>query len=296
MIGGLFLYMSYYGCDQSQVQRELSAPTLAATKYSLVFNGFARLPLMLAYCALGIAVGAAVIGNDELMKMIPSNEVDRMVPVFVLEQLPHGLKALIFAAILAAAMSSLDSALNSLSASTMQDFVERYLAKDTKISYVTLSKITTVAWGGLIILFAFMLGGDDTVVERINKIGSAFYGPILAAFLVGVTLRFVSGPGIVAGIIAGVGLNMVLWIFVPGVFWMWWNATGCVVSVAVAVAVSVAVPQRWDADSPRDLLVWDTLDRDLEMKWLPLYGALVAYFVLIVALCALAPRILGVAG
>lgn len=294
MVGGLFLYMSYYGCDQSQVQRELSAPTLADTKYSLVFNGFARLPLMLAYCALGIAVGAAVLADDEMMKLIP--EPDYMVPVFVLEGMPHGLKALIFAAILAAAMSSLDSALNSLSASTMQDFVERYLAKDTKISYVTLSKITTVAWGVLIIVFAFVLGGDETVVERINKIGSAFYGPILAAFLVGVTLRFVSGPGIVCGIVAGVGLNLVLWIFVPGVMWMWWNATGCVVAVGVAVAVSLAIPQRWDADSPRDLLVWDTLDRKLERRWLPLYGALVLYFGLILALCAFAPRILGVEG
>jgi len=294
MIGGLFLYMSYYGCDQSQVQRELSAPTLAATKYSLVFNGFARLPMGVAYAVLGIAVGAAVLSRPELMAEIPDGKPDYMVPVFVLHALPHGLKALIFAAILAAAMSSLDSALNSLSASTMQDFVERYLARDTRVSYVTLSKLTTVVWGVLIIGFAFVLGGEETGVARVNKIGSAFYGPILAAFVVGVTLRFVSGPAMVAGIVAGVGLNMVLWFAVPDLFWMWWNATGCVVAVVVAMGVAVFVPQRWGDDSPRDLLVWDTLDRSLEIQWLPLYGALVVYFGLIVALCALAPRLLGV--
>ena len=292
MIGGLFLYMSYYGCDQSQVQRELSAPTAAATKYSLVFNGFARLPLGLAYAALGIAVGAAVLSRPELMAEIPEGKPDYMVPVFVLHALPHGLKALIFAAILAAAMSSLDSALNSLSASTMQDFVERYLARDTKISHVTLSKLTTVGWGFLIIGFAFVLGGEETVVERINKIGSAFYGPILAAFLVGVTLRFVSGPAVVSGIIAGVGLNLVLWFGVPDLFWMWWNATGCIVAVTVAVLVSLAVPQRWDEESQRGLLAWDVLDLQRERRWLPLYGALALYFVFMVALCALLPRLL----
>jgi len=291
-IGGLFLYMSYYGCDQSQVQRELSAPTAAATKYSLVFNGFARLPLGLAYAALGIAVGAAVLASPDMMAQIPEGKPDYMVPVFVLNALPHGLKALIFAAILAAAMSSLDSALNSLSASTMQDFVERYWARDRDVNHVLLSKLTTVAWGVLIIGFAFVLGGEETVVERINKIGSAFYGPILAAFLVGVTLRFVSGPAMVAGILSGVGLNLVLWFAVPDLFWMWWNATGCVVSVVVALGVGVFVPQRWVEDTQGGLLAWSVLDRQRELRWLPLYSALALYFVFMVALCALLPRLL----
>jgi len=51
-----------------------------------------------------------------------------------------------------------------------------------------------------------LLGGEETVVERINKVGSAFYGPILAAFITGLTIRRVSGSGMVIGILAGVGL------------------------------------------------------------------------------------------
>ena len=80
-------------------------------------------------------------------------------------------------------MSSLDSALNSLSASTMRDFIQKWRPESNQIK---LGKIVTLIWGVMIIMFAFIVGGiSDTVIEAINKIGSAFYGPILAAFLVG---------------------------------------------------------------------------------------------------------------
>ena len=84
----------------------------------------------------------------------------------------------------------------------------------------------SVAWGILIIMFAFLLGGEETVIERINKVGSAFYGPILAAFVTGVGIRRVQGGAIVTGVLAGVGINVVLWLGFGDVFWMWWNFTG----------------------------------------------------------------------
>lgn len=114
LIGDFFLYVSYYGCDQSQVQRELSAPSAAHTKLSLMFNGFAQIPLTLGYVFPELTVGAIFVMRPEAMGLIPEGNPDFMVPTFVLEYMPHGIKALIFAAILAAAMSSLDSALHLL--------------------------------------------------------------------------------------------------------------------------------------------------------------------------------------
>jgi SSS family solute:Na+ symporter len=301
LFGGFFLYASYYGADQSQAQRELSAPSLAHTKYSLVFNGFARLPLTLGYVTLGIAAGAVFVGSAEATALIPEGKVDYMVPTFVLHYLPHGVKAVIFAAILAAAMSSLDSALNSLSASTMRDFVERYLVRGASSPRVLMwgGKLTTVGWGLLVIVFAFLLGGEDTVVERINKVGSAFYGPILAAFLAGVTTRRVGGPAVVAGIIAGVAGNLLLWVgadllervfAIQPIFWMWWNLFGCVVSMAVALAVSLVA----SAPAPREgLVLWDTDVWGEERRWLPTYGLLILYFVGMLAVCSRAPALLG---
>ncbi len=289
LIGGFFLYVSYYGCDQSQVQRELSAPSARHTKLSLLFNGFARMPLTLGYIFLGLTVGAVFMTKPEAMALIPEQNPDFMIPTFVLKYMPHGIKALIFSAILAAAMSSLDSALNSLSASTMRDFVERYIPSEKIKRPLLLGKLITVAWGILIIIFAFLLGGEETVVERINKIGSAFYGPILAAFVTGVTIRRVQGNAMAIGILSGVGINLVLWLGFKEVFWMWWNLTGCVVAMLVSVGISFIRPKKISDTGSGLLILWDTDVWKEERRWMPVYCSLIVYFFGLLVLCAFLP-------
>ncbi|RMD93910.1 MAG: hypothetical protein D6814_15070, partial [Calditrichaeota bacterium] len=111
LLGGFFLYASYYGVDQSQAQRELSAPTVDECKKSLVFNGLARFPLTLLYLSLGIAAGAVFMHSPELQSAVPADRPDYLIPEFILYKLPVGARGLLIAALLAAAMSSLDSAL-----------------------------------------------------------------------------------------------------------------------------------------------------------------------------------------
>jgi SSS family solute:Na+ symporter len=239
LIGGFFLYVSYYGADQSQVQRELSASTLRDTRHSLYLNGFARFPLTLLYVFAGAAIGAVYLAVPEFRETIPEDRLDYLVPEFIVQFLPTGIRALLVASLLAAAMSSLDSALNSLSAVTMQDFVERY-GKVPPERVMLLSKLTTVLWGAVVTAFAFVVGGiSDTVIESINKIGSAVYGPILAAFLVGVLSRRATAQGILWGVLAGVCFNMYLWLGRPEIFWMWWNVTGLLVAVLGTALVSL---------------------------------------------------------
>lgn len=239
LVGGLFLYMSYYGADQSQVQRELSAVSIADTRRSLYLNGFARFPLTLGYVVMGMTLGAAFMVSPELQTHVKGEKFDFLVPAFILYELPSGLRGLLISALLAASMSSLDSALNSLSAATMRDFVERGRTLDEH-RILFLSKVTTVFWGLVITGFAFIVGGiSDTVIESINKIGSAFYGPILAAFLVGVLSRNATATGMFAGVVCGVTFNLYLWIFLQEVFWMWWNFTGLVLTVIVTFLISL---------------------------------------------------------
>ena len=186
LIGGLFLYASYYGVDQSQVQRELSAKSLEDTRRSLVFNGIARFPLTLAYVLLGIAASALYFQSAELRAAVPDDQLDALIPNLILLHLPQGVRAVVIAAILAAAMSSIDSGLNSLSAATVRDFIERGRELPQRQLFI-MSKVTTVVWGVVITAFAFAVGSiSDTVLEGINKIGSLFYGPILAAFIMGI--------------------------------------------------------------------------------------------------------------
>jgi len=299
LIGGLFLYVSYYGVDQSQAQRELSAPTLADTKRSLIFNGLARFPMTCLYILLGIAVGAVFTSVPELREAVQADfgrtqSWDYLVPRFVLMYLPTGVKALLFAAILAAAMSSLDSAINSLSAATMRDFVERLGGEFDGPAMLRWSRITTVAWGAAVIGFAFLAGNiSDTVVEGINKVGSAFYGPILAVFLAGVAWRRANAAGVISGCLAGVGFNLVMWLVVGEVlYWMWWNLFGTVVALVVAAVVSLVTAP---PDSPTlddTVIEWSGF-WDRERPWLPVYGGLIAYFGLILAVVLFSGKIMG---
>ncbi|MDP3615820.1 MAG: hypothetical protein Q8R98_28605, partial [Rubrivivax sp.] len=236
--GGLVLYIAYYGVDQSQAQRTLAATDVRAAQRALVFNGMARFPLTLLYAGLGLAIGAVLMQNETLRAAVPADRLDLMVPRFIELFVPPGLRGLLVAAILAAAMSSLDSALNSLSAATLRDFVEPRLRSPTHA--LLAGRLVTVVWGLLIVLFALGVGGMATsVVEGINRIGALFYGPLLAAFACGVLDRRARGPAVLAGVCAGLAANLLLANTLgAAVFWMWWNISGLVVAVFVTTVLS----------------------------------------------------------
>ena len=285
LFGGIFLYTSYYGTDQSQVQRELSAATTADTKKSLLLNGFARFPLTALYVLLGMVMLAVFQNSPELIERVPYNKPDYLVPQFILLYLPQGLRALIFASLLSAAMSSLDSSLNSLSASTVHDFIAPRLKKKDRL--LLISKLTTVSWGILITGFAFLVGSiSETVIESINKIGSAFFGPILAAFIVGVLSRKATARSISAGILAGVGFNLFLWLTSNGVYWMWWNMTGFLVAAGVSYIISLFGPSTQSKDISQYVLRGSDLLKE-ERQWWPVYAVLVLYFFLMLTLLLL---------
>jgi SSS family solute:Na+ symporter len=283
LLGGFFLYISYYGTDQSQVQRELSATSAEDTKKSLFFNGIVRFPLTASYMLMGIAVGAVYVQSPDLQAAVPDDNFDYMIPQYILLHIPVGLRAILFSAILAAAMSSLDSALNSLSAATMRDFITRK-KHYTSHKELQLSKITTVLWGLSITAFAFAVNYiEGTVVEVVNKIGSAFYGPIVATFLIGVLSKRVNSIGIFTGIILGVGVNLYLWLMEPSVYWMWWNLAGCVLTAGVAYLASF-LGDRPSQKVVDNFTLSDTQFLKIERKWLPFYIALIAYFFVMLAI------------
>ena len=280
LFGGFFLYISYYGTDQSQVQRGLSVSSMEQAKWSLMLNGLARFPLTLLYVLLGIAAFSVYQQSPELASLVPPDKPDYLIPQYIFLVLPDGLRALLFAALLAAAMSSLDSALNSLSAATMRDFINKWYPESIEKLY--LGKLTTVFWGVVVTGFAFLVGTiSDTVIEAINKIGSAFYGPILAAFLAGILSPRPTTRSVTAGILAGVGFNIFLWLGHPEIYWMWWNLIGCLIASAIAYLAGVVWP---DGGSVRDdyLLSFSKI-REREKGWGGAYLLLTAYFLVILA-------------
>lgn len=296
-MGGIFLYASYYGCDQSQVQRELSVGTLKGVRKSLLINAFGRFPMVLLYSLMGVFVGSVFAAPEYLSEVAAKlgtdsagivgtleQDPDRMVPMFVLAFLPPGVVGLIFVAIMAALMSSLDSAINSLSAVTMQDFYQVYVKPSASDRhYLRASKLITVFWGMFCVVAAlgFSHAGESTrqtTIVLINAVGSLLYGPILAAFLLGMTTLRISSSHIKSGIVAGIAVNVLLWQLTP-VSWLWWNLTGFLVATAVSGTLSFL-----QVSSSAKLLQTGRLYSDLGIRhhWKDSYSVVVAYFFIII--------------
>ncbi len=244
LFGGLFLYVSYYGCDQSQAQRLLATKDGAQAGAALLINGIFRFPLVLTYCAVGVLIIPFLVQAPELAREVEAMKPDYLMPLFFVRYIPAGLLGIIVAGIFAASMSSLDSAINSLSASTWQDFLIKIfpsLEDIPDLRKVFYSRGITVFWGVLTTIFAILLsGGTETVIELVNKIGSAFYGPIAAVFFIGIVLR-VNQRAALGGFFCGFSVNILLWLFCKEVSWMWWNLTGFFFTFAGALVLSPLV-------------------------------------------------------
>jgi SSS family transporter len=241
IIGGFFLYISYYGCDQSQAQRSLSGRDLKQVRRALMFNGLFRFPITFCYCLMGLIIGTFALSNAEFMARIPADKPDYMVPVFILDYLPVGVVGLLLVAILAAAMSSLSSAINSLSAATVEDFISRSnkLDSDDTLKW---SKRMTLIWGVFCLILAFSAGNiADTVIEAINKVGSAFYGPIVATFLLAILGKKTHTWSANIGLLTGVGVNVFIWLAGIPIFWIWWNLIGAVITFLTAFICNLLI-------------------------------------------------------
>lgn len=294
LFGGIFLYVSYYGCDQSQVQRELCARNVDDGNRALFINGILRFPLVLLYCLIGAGLAVYAAAEPAFLDLLPKNgeapNYNLAVPVYMIQQLPTGVVGIALVALFAAAMSSLDSVINSLSATTMEDFARRLHSgeawSDTR--ELLYSRLLTGAWGAVTLFMAFYVGQiADTVLVTINKIGSLINGPVLGVFALGVLTRRCNGLGARAGLAAGFGLNLFCWQFVPQLSWLWWNVFGFMATASVGYAVSLT-----SARPKQDLapLVWSKAryaQFGFTVNWLPRYAILIGWFVVLLSIMAL---------
>ncbi|WP_117880466.1 sodium:solute symporter family transporter [Aureibaculum luteum] len=312
LIGGFFLYVSYYGCDQTQAQRLLSAKNEKTIRTLLLANGLLRFPVVLVYCTMGLIIGGLVMLAPDFLEEIASTtqkhfpeefatngiKVDLMVPVFIMKYLPHGLIGILMVGILSAAMSSLSSTVNSLSAVTVEDFFNRGEKKLSPKKYMAISKASVVFWGGICMASAFLFGGSKSaVIEIINAIGSVFYGPVLVTFLLAFFSKKVNHIGMNAGIIVAVLVNLIFSKTMQEIFnidlgfeifWIWLNFTGVILSLVIAYTVS-ALTKNVEVKSISNFNV-SIKKSDFMIKEVYI---LVAFFIVIVIFSYFVPTIFG---
>lgn len=279
LFGGLVLYASYYGCDQSEAQRSLSSKNLGDLRKMLIAVALLRFPITLLYCLSGLVIGTLVLTTPSLQAQIPADQPDWMMPVFIVNYLPAGIIGLLVVAIMAAAMSSLSSAINSLAAVSVEDYCRLRNVKPDNRHYLIGARWAGIGWG-IVTLILSLYAGDiaPTVIEAINKIGSVFYGPVLAIFLLGIHSQRVSPKAANIGLALGVGVNLVLWLGASPIFWFWWNLIGFVITTTTGWLLS----WYWQNDKTHTL----TSTRGIGVKTA---GMLIAWSGVLTVLCLTVP-------
>jgi solute:Na+ symporter, SSS family len=170
-------------------------------------------------------------------------DTDYVFLTFVMQNLPTGLVGVLLAAIFCAAMSATASGLNSLASTSVVDIWKRLIRKDLDDhTYVIVSKWMTVFWGAFCIVFALYANQLGSLIVAVNRVGSLFYGTMLAIFLVAFYAKHVGATAVFYGALIAEATVLLCWLFTD-MAWLWWNVVGCVVGVGAAMVIQAALPR-----------------------------------------------------
>lgn len=218
VLGGGFLSFASHGADYMMVQRILSTRSLPAARLALIGSGF----FVLLQFALFMMVGG-------FLWVLLSGEplgVDQEYPYFIGAYLPAGLKGILLAGVLAAAMSTLSSSINSLASSTVNDWLKRH-------DDLRLSRWISLFWGVVLMGVAMVFESRESpVVELGLQIASYTYGGLLGLFLLGRTRIEFHPAALIAGLLGAAATVLVLKGF--GIAWTWYIIAATAVNMGLA--------------------------------------------------------------
>ncbi|MFY8213795.1 MAG: sodium:solute symporter [Flavobacterium sp.] len=167
-------------------------------------------------------------------KKAETNDKDYVFIYFILHYLPQGLIGLLLAVILSAAMSSTASGISALATTTAIDLYKRNLSSEKSPKhYVNATKLFTILWGIIAILFACMGTLFENLIQLVNIIGSLFYGTVLGIFLVGFYIKKIKAFAIFwAAVMSQLTIFYIYFIDIVGFLWL--NFIGALLTITLA--------------------------------------------------------------
>lgn len=239
IVGFLFTNLVPYASDQTVVQRYLTTKDERAAARSLWLNLAITVPTGLLFFGLGTALWAYYAGHPAEAALLPAKE-DQLVPWFVVTQLPAGVAGIVIAGIFAAAMSSLDSSMNSITTAVVHDFVAPDGAGEGE-DHMGLARGLTIGLGVLGTGAAMLLASVDIkyLFDAFQRIIGLFGGGVSGVFLLAVFSRRANATGALAGLVAG-GAVTVAAATATDVNFLLYAAIGTCTSVLVGLGVSAA--------------------------------------------------------
>ncbi|MBI5280836.1 MAG: sodium/solute symporter [Candidatus Solibacter usitatus] len=244
ILGGCFLTTASHGTEQLMVQRLLSARNEGDARKALFASWIVIFFQFALFLVIGVILWVYYANNG----MQPPKPADRIYPQFIWSSLPVGVAGLVIAAILAAAMSNLSAALNALASTSIMDFYKPKYPNHEESHYLRLAKLATLAWGAVLFVIGVLARSVGSVLEAGLGIASILYGALLGVFLVGVLTKRAGERAAMAGMVAGIGVNLFVR-FGTTIAWTWYVLIGTVVTAGVTLLVSAIMREekRWPA-------------------------------------------------
>ncbi|HEX3234457.1 MAG TPA: sodium:solute symporter [Gemmatimonadales bacterium] len=250
IVGGALLSGASHGTDHLIVQRLLATRSLRDARVALVGSGVMVMLQFTLFLLVGSAIWAAGLAPADL----PG---DQLFPRFVVDHLPVGLAGLVIAGILAAAMGTHSSAINSLASSATHDLYASWTGRRDPVHLLRVGRILSAIWalglvGGALYFHYAERGSDTPVVVLALSIASVTYGPLLGTYFLAGRWPRARGRDVVGAVAITVAV-MLLVVFAkrlagsPGLAWLepvgrlawpWYVPLGTLLAVGSGILLS----------------------------------------------------------
>ncbi len=223
LLGGAFLSFASHGADYMMVQRVLGTKNLSSARKAMIGSGLFVFFQFAVFLLAGSLI-YAFIGGQPLEK-------DREFSTFIVNYLPVGLKGLLLAGVLSAAMSTLSSSINSLASSTVSDWFK-------KKSTLKFSRFVSLLWALVLIAIALLFNEQDSAIIVVGlQIASYTYGGLLGLFLLSRMKQTFHSKSLIAGLLAS--LLIVFYLQHQGLAWTWFIGISVVTNIIIALMVEL---------------------------------------------------------
>ncbi|MFC1620442.1 sodium/solute symporter [Candidatus Neomarinimicrobiota bacterium] len=239
VLGGIGSNLISYGSDQTVIQRYLTTKDETDAARGIWLNGFLTIPASLIFFGLGTALFTFFKSNPGALDISMEN-VDSIFPWFIVTQLPAGVAGLLIAGIFAAAMSSLDSSMNSVAAAFTTDMYRRFNRTTDERRSLVVARSVTVIIGLCGMLFSLVMATWDiqSLWSEFMKYIGLFGGGLGGLFILAIFTQRANSRGALTGLVGSAVVQYVLVTneMISGVLFA---ATGMIASVVIGYAASL---------------------------------------------------------
>ncbi len=239
LFGGFFTSLATYGSDQTMVQRYLTSSDEKGAIKSLLTNVWLTIPATLLFFFIGTALFAYFKQHPGDMNFSFKNG-DSIFPWYIVKQLPDGIVGILISGILAAAMSSVSSSINSAAASYSMDIHFRFYKVNNNLKTAKTATFIVGALGTLVALF--MAGFEiKSLWDVFNKVLGLILGSMSGLFLLGILFKKAHSNGALIGFVA----SLIVQIYVAqqtDIHLLLYTATGVISCLTFGITASILIP------------------------------------------------------